>query len=214
MKHVAHLALALAFVACDSSKDDRPASYPQTPMNEPAEETPAPVPTQQTSTDTAPRLNAESDLGEDADAPPAKETLKDADFVSKAAVGGKFEVDSSKAALTQKISGAMKAFATRMVADHGKANKELEALAKKKGWTLPTSLDAKHQGLFEEIQKAPTADLATTYERIHRDAHVEAMKLFEQCSTECQDAELKTWATNTLKVIQAHHAELEKLAKP
>jgi putative membrane protein len=139
--------------------------------------------------------------------------MSDQEFVTKATVGGKFEIDSSQAALSQGISGSMKTFAERMVKDHGAANKELEALAKDKGWELPADLDANHRSMMDEIRKAPATDLSSVYHRIHLSAHEEAMDLFEQCADSCADADLKSFADETLQVIRSHHAELRKVSE-
>ena len=53
----------------------------------------------------------------------------DAEFVDKAAIAGKAEVQASQLALRQAQSPDVRAFAQRMVADHGKANARLNEIA-------------------------------------------------------------------------------------
>lgn len=57
----------------------------------------------------------------------------DAEFIDKAAMAGKAEVQASQLALKQAQSADVRAFAKRMVADHGKANAKLTELAARKG---------------------------------------------------------------------------------
>lgn len=57
----------------------------------------------------------------------------DAEFVDKAAMSGKAEVQASQLALKQAQSADVRAFAKRMVADHGKANAKLNEIAARKG---------------------------------------------------------------------------------
>ena len=57
----------------------------------------------------------------------------DAEFVDKAAIAGKAEVQASQLALRQAQSPDVRAFAQRMVADHGKANARLNEIAARQG---------------------------------------------------------------------------------
>jgi predicted outer membrane protein len=82
------------------------------------------------------------------------------DFVNEAAIGGLFEVESSKLAI-QKTEGPLKDFATQLVADHTKAGEKLAGEAKAANFTVPSALDpatreAKHRQFFQGI-RPPTS---------------------------------------------------------
>jgi putative membrane protein len=70
---------------------------------------------------------------------PAMKGSPDSSFINEAAEGGMKEVELGKLAQKRAMDSNVKAFAQRMVTDHGKANKELMSLAKSKGITLPSS---------------------------------------------------------------------------
>jgi putative membrane protein len=59
------------------------------------------------------------------------------DFVDKAAAGGIAEIETSRLALEKSQSADVKAFANMMITDHGKANDELAAIAKKNDIEVP-----------------------------------------------------------------------------
>src|SRR5262245_60975411 len=63
--------------------------------------------------------------------------LSSAEFVNKAGEGGLAEVAAGKLGSQKATSPAVKAFAQKMVTDHGKANKELMAAAKAKNLEVP-----------------------------------------------------------------------------
>jgi putative membrane protein len=200
MKTVAAVALAvLALAACDRAppghKEPRKDPYSERPINR---------------TDEFPALR----LPEDVQETPieVKDTVSNDEFVTKAAVGGNFEVLSARAALDRGITGPMKAFAERMIADHGEANEELLAIAKDKGWEVPRDLDVEHSAMLDDVKNAQTDELSTVYHRIQLGAHQDAMELFERCSGGCADKDLRAFAVKTLKVVRAHHAELDRVS--
>jgi putative membrane protein len=135
---------------------------------------------------------------------------EDREFIEKAPSGGMFEVESSKYVLTQTSIGSMKPIAEKMVADHTKANEELKALAKKKGWTLPTAMSDKHADKLDDIKKAKPDALAKAYHEEQLDAHEEAEELFQECAKSCKDPELVAFAARTLVTIRAHKEHIKK----
>src|SRR5207248_8407489 len=68
-----------------------------------------------------------------------KMSQKDVNFIQKAAGGGAQEVENGKMAEKQAKSAEVKSIAARIVADHTQLNKELTALATRKGVTFNTS---------------------------------------------------------------------------
>ncbi|TIW58488.1 MAG: DUF4142 domain-containing protein, partial [Mesorhizobium sp.] len=58
-------------------------------------------------------------------------------FVNKAAIGGMFEVDSSKIAQDNAKDQQIKDFAKRMITDHGAANAKLQKIAGEQKLQVP-----------------------------------------------------------------------------
>src|SRR3954464_16097742 len=73
-------------------------------------------------------------------------------FVSKAAQDGMTEVELGKVALDKSKDPKVREFAQRMVTDHGKANHELESIAKRKGIDVPKKLDTEHQDMVKKLR--------------------------------------------------------------
>jgi putative membrane protein len=131
----------------------------------------------------------------------------DRDFVTKAAVSGMFEVQSSQMATTASQDSAVQEFARQMVADHTAANQELLQLAGAKNIQVPQALDQKHMQMIQRLGKATGQQFDTTYGRQQVRAHKEAVALFTKASTDLSDPDLKAFAVKTLPVLQ-HHAEM------
>ncbi len=130
------------------------------------------------------------------------------EFVRLAAIGGLFEVQSSELILEKLEQGDERAFAERMIADHGKANEELKQLAQSKNITIPTALDAPHQQKIEKLRGLEGDALAEAYHEMQQAAHEAAIALFENASQNLPDAELKAFAAKTLPTLRAHYKML------
>jgi putative membrane protein len=128
------------------------------------------------------------------------------DFVTEAAMGGMFEVESSKLAV-QKADGPVKQFAGQMVADHTKANEELATQAKSENVSVPTALDNSNQGKIDKLQKLAGADFSRQYMDYQVSAHKDAVSLFQRYGKDGDNSKLKTWAVTTLPTLQ-HHLDM------
>jgi len=133
------------------------------------------------------------------------------DFVDKAAIGGMFEVDSSKIAESKAQDQGIKDFAQKMIDDHGAANAKLETIAGEQKLKVPTELDAKHKADLDALQNAKDA-VDKPYVQMQRDAHSEAVTLFESYAKDGDNAQLKTFASETLPTLKMHQEMVEKIA--
>ena len=128
----------------------------------------------------------------------------DSDFATKAAAGGMAEVELSTMAKDKATNADVKAFATKMVEDHSKANDELKSIAGAKGMALPTELDPEHKAIRDQLSTATGADFDRAYMEAMVSDHQKAVSDFEMESTSGTDAELKAFASKTLPTLQDH----------
>ena len=133
------------------------------------------------------------------------------DFVNKAAAGGMFEVDSSKVAEAKAQDQSVKDFARKMIDDHGAANAKLETIAGEQKLTVPKELDAKHKGDVDTLQNGKDP-IDAPYVQMQRDAHTDAVTLFESYAKDGDNAKLKTFAQETLPTLKMHQEMVEKIA--
>jgi putative membrane protein len=133
-------------------------------------------------------------------------------FVTKAGIGGKFEVDSSQMALQKAQSAEVKQFAQRMIADHTKAGNELKQTLQTNGIAPPDQLDAKHQATMSKLQKAQAgAQFERAYVEAQVASHNEAVALFRRYSKSGDHPQLKEFATKTLPTLEDHQKHVKGL---
>ena len=124
-------------------------------------------------------------------------------FVEDAAQGGITEVEAGKLALEKSSSADVKTFAQHMITDHGKANQELAALAKKLDIEVPddaTLTDKAKKAILE--MRDESFDKAYANNQVA--AHEKTVELFKKEAASSDNAELKAFATKTLPTLEAH----------
>jgi putative membrane protein len=131
-------------------------------------------------------------------------------FVSKAGQDGMTEVEAGKLALSKSSDPAIRGFAQRMVADHGRANTQLTALATAKGVTPPKKLDAEHQAMVNALEATPADQFDREYAQHMNMDHSKAIALFESAS-KASDPQLAEFARKTLPTLKEHKELAEKL---
>lgn len=131
-------------------------------------------------------------------------SAEDKEFVSKAGMGGLFEVQAGNLALQKAQNAEVKSFAQRMVTDHTNATAELTQLATIKGVALPTELGGPHKGAFDHLNMLSGAEFDKAYMQHMVEDHDKDVAEFEKASTTAMDGDVKTWAGKTLPTLQQH----------
>jgi putative membrane protein len=134
------------------------------------------------------------------------------DFVNKAAVGGMFEVESSKLADTAAHDDSVKDFAHMMITDHTAANTKLEQIANEQKLSVPSALDAEHQAVLDKLNSAKGGSFDQAYVQAQHDAHDEAVSLFEGYAKDGDNASLKAFANETLPTLKMHQDKIQHIA--
>jgi putative membrane protein len=134
------------------------------------------------------------------------------DFVTEAAVSDMFEIQSSTLA-SGKLTGAGKAFADRMVADHTKTTADLTAAAKAGNIPVPSTMDSAHRKMLDKLQSLNGDDFSKQYFKDQVSAHKTAVNLFDRYGKGGKDAKLKDWAAQTLPTLKEHLKMAEALNK-
>ncbi len=128
----------------------------------------------------------------------------DQEFITEAAKGGMAEVKLGQLAQQRAASDEVKKFGQQMVDDHGKANDQLKQLAQSKSVTLPDSLDAKDQALYDKLSGLNGMEFDHAYMAAMRKDHRKDVAEFRKESMKAQDPDLKNFATATLPVLETH----------
>jgi len=130
-------------------------------------------------------------------------SAQDRNFVITAAAAGIAEVQAGQLAAA-KGDSAVQAVGNRMVADHGKANDTLNAIAATKGVTPPTQVTSDQAAELTQLQGLSGAAFDSAYLKDQRTAHETAIKLFETEAHSGTDPALKSFAAKTLPTLKMH----------
>jgi len=135
----------------------------------------------------------------------------DTKFAVAAANGGLLEVQLGKLAQKKALSPKVIEFATMMVNDHSKANKELMAIAGTKTITLPAILDNKTQKDYDDMAKLSKSDFEKAYTDYMVKDHKEDIEEFKKEANDGKDAELKAFASKHVPILE-HHLQMAQQA--
>jgi putative membrane protein len=128
----------------------------------------------------------------------------DQTFVHMASSGGLAEVQLGQLATERAASPDVKQFGQRMVTDHSKANKELAKIAQDKNMPVATELDPKHRALTDKLGQLQGAAFDREYLLGQVADHEETIALFKTQIKEGKDADLTTFASETLPTLEDH----------
>jgi putative membrane protein len=158
-----------------------------------------------TSIGSNPHLRSQSAPGQSPGTEVVKLNQKDVAFIQKAAGGGQQEVENGKLAEKQGKSADVKRIGARMVADHSRINKELTALATRKGVKFDT------RGV--KAQNIGAADFDRTYLKLLEVNHKSDIADFEKEAKNGDDRDLKSLAAKTLPMLKEHLAMVQSAMK-
>jgi putative membrane protein len=124
------------------------------------------------------------------------------------------EVEAGKLALEKSQNPEVKKFAQMMVDDHGKALKDVQALATSKSVSLPSEPDAKHKAAIAKLKAAKGSTFDTQYiKRAGLSDHEATDRLLKMTSLHAKDADLKALAGKMLPVVESHLQHAREMSK-
>ena len=115
------------------------------------------------------------------------------------------EIAVAKIALSKAQSSEVKAFAQKMVEDHGAALTKVQAVAQQKGVTLPTEPDAKHKAMAEQLEKQSGDAFDKMYmENAGVKDHTMVLSKLENDAKTIKDPDVKALADEHTPVVEQH----------
>ena len=140
-------------------------------------------------------------------------TISASEFVKHAGADGLAEVEMGKLASQKGSDPQLKAFATKLVADHTKANDELKAIAAAKNLEVPTSAGMTQKAMMEKFQhQSGGKDFDEAFAKHMVKDHKDAIELFEKAAGDASlDADLRTFAKQALPTLRDHLKSAEAL---
>ncbi|MCB1883635.1 MAG: DUF4142 domain-containing protein [Geminicoccaceae bacterium] len=146
-------------------------------------------------------------------APAARAAMDAQAFVDVAARDGMLLVEMSQQALDRTPGDEVAALATAVIADHRTNAIILGGIAERKGFDLPTDLDEAQSKALAEMGGAPIDGFAPLYVRLQVEAHQKAIHDMQRYVAEGDDADLKSFAEDTLRTLKGGLRDAEALEK-
>ena len=136
-----------------------------------------------------------------------------ADYVAQAGAGDLWEIESSKALLAKSKDAKVRAFAEMMIDNHGKSTAKVKAAAASAGVEAPApKLAPDQEKMLADIKAADAAGIDKIYLDHQKTAHGSALALHQGYAASGEAVQLKQAAAEIVPVVEAHRAELGKLA--
>ena len=128
-------------------------------------------------------------------------------FIIQASIGNLQEVAIGKLAAGQAANPDVKAFAQRMVADHGKAETQLMQLIRSRGFEIPrVATDPPVTDLM--LKNTPAKDFDRVYVHMMVPDHRQTVQLFEKYAMTGKDPVVKAYAQEMLPILKEHLAAI------
>ncbi len=141
------------------------------------------------------------------------QAVSTADYVAQAGAGDLWEIESSKALLAKSKDAKVRAFADMMIDNHGKSTAKVKAAAASAGVEAPApKLAPDQEKMLADIKAADAAGIDKIYLDHQKTAHGAALALHQGYAASGEAVQLKQAAAEIVPVVEAHRAELGKLA--
>lgn len=134
---------------------------------------------------------------------------QDMNFARDATEGGTTEVQLGRMAMENSTNQMVRQFGEEMVRDHQKASDELSQILDKKGVAIPMS-EMIDTNMVNRLQGLKGEDFDRAYMKHMVKDHKTDVAAFKKEVADGDDSELKTWAAQTLPVLQEHLKMAEK----
>ena len=128
-------------------------------------------------------------------------------FIIQASIGNLQEIQIAKLALQKSMNNEVKAFANRMIADHGNAQAQLMQLIRSGNFQIPA--EATETPVEDRMLKnLPAKDFDRMYVHMMVPDHRQAVQLFEKYALTGKDPDVSSFAKQTLPVLKEHLASI------
>jgi putative membrane protein len=124
-------------------------------------------------------------------------------FIIQASIGNLQEIQIAKLALQKSMNNEVKAFANRMITDHGNAQAQLMQIVRSRNFQIPAeATDTPVEDLM--LKNLPAKDFDRMYVHMMVADHQQAVQLFEKYALTGKDPDVSSLARQTLPVLKEH----------
>ncbi|MGE0082547.1 MAG: DUF4142 domain-containing protein [Thiohalomonadaceae bacterium] len=139
-------------------------------------------------------------------------SVQDRNFVVSAAQASQAEIELATLAQRKSASPAIQQFAGRMITDHGNTRTRLGEAAREEGIVTPSSIAPRHAQIRDQLAQLSGRQFDQQYLEAQVNMHREAVDLFRQQASLGQSPELRSFAEQTLPLLEGHLNLAQQLA--
>jgi putative membrane protein len=137
--------------------------------------------------------------------------VTDEQFVEKAVLINLTEIALGNHAADRAKRADIQQFGKQLKNDHLAAQHQLETIAAKRRYTIPTKLDAKHQSVVDQLTALVGDEFDKAYMTEMIKGHKRAVALYKHEADNGKDADVKAYATQTLPAVRLHLQKAERI---
>ncbi len=139
--------------------------------------------------------------------------MSDVRFARGAASGGVAEIQLGRLASERGSSDVVKAFAERMVVQHGAAADQLQAVAQRENITLPARLTSHEHQAYDQLAHLRGSAFDRAYAQHMVELHEKDLNDFQSEANLGNDQNMRAFADQTLPMIQEHLNQAREMLK-
>jgi putative membrane protein len=136
---------------------------------------------------------------------------QDREFLERAAEGSNAEIAMGRLVETRAASQAVREYGRMMVRDHSALQRQLLAIAVRKGVALPRSLGEQQAG-YDRVVDLRKHAFDQEFLQVMNEDHDQARELFRAQATGGHDRELRQFAASALPLIERHLTHAKAMA--
>jgi putative membrane protein len=134
-------------------------------------------------------------------------------YMSMAASGDQFEIQSSQLALQRSSNPAVRQLAQMLITDHTNMSAQMAAAAQSAGLpSPPPALLPEHASMLQQLQATDAAGFDMAYRDVQLSAHQQALTLHQNYASGGDNAALRPVAASAVPIIQGHLNSLQSMA--
>jgi putative membrane protein len=135
------------------------------------------------------------------------------EFMARAAMGDRFEIESTGIVQARSQAEAIISYARHLVEDHERTADEMRAISRDVGVSPPVevTLGPRHRAMLDELKQAEGRDADRLFAQMQEAAHQDALTLYQSYARSGDHVALKEFARKTIPALEKHLAMARKL---
>ena len=136
-------------------------------------------------------------------------------FIELAGRGNLYEIEAATIAQEKAQDPLLKSYAKQMIADHTQMAAAMNSKASLAGqqYTLPATLDSKHQAMIDQLNAASGAQFDQLYIQQMRQSHKDTYELLNAMADRGNESNFQEFASDYKQTVYNHLEQIDGIAE-